>query len=252
VYSSVNHSHDHSMPHIARGKERGVYKFLHSRHLNDILRKGTLKIGSLSNYRGLEAKAQWIADELEGSIRLDPSGMVITEADNRLDPMLPQSLAGRHVHVESGGQIAFAPGVTMTVQHPEVYIFSASEGDLCELADTMCRGAHDPYDACIQIRDIHHLAHRLFYRGAVPELANARMSKLFQAFECSGVRYDVLARGPELGRAPEASPFLKDAKFAAQHEIRIVFWPRKPVDLSTLLVRIPRPNQLFEEVFRSS
>jgi len=176
--------------------------------------------------------------------------MVVTESDNKLDPMLPPSLAGRHVHVESGGQVIYAPGATITVQHPEVYIFSACKGELRELIDAMCRDAMEPYDACISIQDVRHLAHRLLYRGRVPELGNVRMSDLFKTFDCSDVAYDVLSRRPEMGRAPEATPFLKDVRFADQHEVRIVFWPRESIDRSTFLVRIPRPDQLFEEVFR--
>jgi hypothetical protein len=105
-----------------------IYKFLHSHHLTRVL-EGTIRIGSLSHYRRLEGE-QWIADRLEGSVEFDPQGMVITEEDNKLDPMLPPSLAGRHVKVSTGGRITYAPGVKFTIQHPEVYLFSASIGDL--------------------------------------------------------------------------------------------------------------------------
>jgi hypothetical protein len=140
--------------------------------------------------------------------------------------------------------------VKITIEHPEVYIFSASKGSLSRLTRTMCEEADEPYDACIHIRDLQHLAHRLFYRGRVRNLQDARMSQLFQDCRCAEVIYDTLVRGQELGHAPEASPFLKDIYFADQHEIRIAFFPYGPIGSPTLDVQFPHPNQLLNEVFR--
>jgi hypothetical protein len=93
-----------------------IYKFLHSHHLSRVL-EGTIRIGSLSHYRSLEGE-QWIADRLEGSVEFDPQGMVITEEDNKLDPMLPPSLAGRHVKVS----------VTSTLPHCHFLTIHARAG----------------------------------------------------------------------------------------------------------------------------
>jgi hypothetical protein len=177
--------------------------------------------------------------------------MVITEHDNKLDPLLPGSLAGRHVRAESGGMIVYGPDVKITIEHPEVYIFSASKGDLSELTSVMCGDSSDGYDACIKINDPQLLAHRLLHRARIPALQNARVSDMFSHAQCQDVGYGVLSRGPELGRSPEASPFLKDMYFAGQREIRIVLWPSQNISNSTLIVRVRRPDQLFEAVFRN-
>jgi hypothetical protein len=229
--------------------KKPVYKFLHSKHLSKVLNDGTLKFGNLSHYRGLEHD-QWIADRLEGSVQLDPQGMVITEHENKLDHMLPSSLAGRHVHVASGGTVSFAPGVRITIQHPEVYLFSASSGDLEQLTAAMCRKDAEAYDGCIHIADIAWLAHRVYFKGKVVELGDARVRNVFSELVYSEVTYEALSRTPEMERAPEASPLLKDISFAAQSEIRIVLVPRQEMAHSMLTVRVPRPAQIFKEVFR--
>jgi hypothetical protein len=50
-------------------------------------------------------------------------------------------------------------------------------------------------------------------------------------------------------RIVEASTFLKDSRFAAQREVRIVFYPRQPMQSSTFVVRVPRADQLSRKSF---
>jgi hypothetical protein len=232
--------------------QTGVYKFLHTCHIDDVLIGGRVKIASLSHYRNMESNDQWIADNLEGSVLIAPGEMVITENENRLQHLLPPSLANKHARASNGGKIIVTPGVKITVQHPDVFIFSASFGDLTELTKVMCRQTAEAYDACIRITDLQHFAHRLLYRGRVQELHNKKVADLFSRFECSEVKYDILARGPDEGQAPEASPFLKDVQFADQKELRIALFPfpGENIGHSTLIVDIPRPGQLLKEVFR--
>ena len=225
-----------------------VYKFLHAAHVSAVVDAGTVKIGSLSHYRALEGGDQWIADRLEGRIEIDPGGVTITEHEDAVTPLLPHSL--RHsFHAESGGRIGFAPGAKITIEHPDVYIFSASLGDLTALRETMCREAQEQYDSCVGIRSAELLAHRMLFRGKVSNLDDTKMSHLFSGFKCSEVNYIELSRTAELGRAPEVSPFLKDVRFKDQKEFRIAFWPRRPIEPPSLIVKVPRPDQLFYSAF---
>jgi hypothetical protein len=212
-----------------------------------MLDAGTVKISSLTYYRGLEGSDQWIADRLEGRVEIDPGGIIVSENEDKLTPLLPHSLRNS-VRAESGGTIQFAAGTKITVEHPDVYIFSASIGNLIELKDVMCRKSQEQYDACIAISSIERLAHRMFFRGRVLNLDNAKVSHLFSTFQCSAVSYNNLSRTPASGRAPEASPFLKDTKFESQSEFRIVLFPLRPIEYSTLLIRLPRPDQLFHAI----
>ena len=145
--------------------------------------------------------------------------------------MLPASLAGRVFEAKTGGTINFSPNATVALVHPNVYLFSASKGALPNLKQTMCSGATQSYDACVQILDFKHLAHRIFHRGVVDELGGARMSHLFRTFESAEVIYDAMGRNRNSGRAPAASPFRKDIFFANQQEIRVVFSPFQPIPL---------------------
>ena len=148
----------------------------------------------------------------------------------------------------SGGRIILRPGVKILIS-PEINPFSASKGLLNPLINEMCRTSPQPYDACIGINDIALLAHRLFYRGIVGELGKAKVSQIFTHFECKQVSYNTLSRGSEHGQAPEASPFLKDLKFASQREIRVALFPRAPIASTTLIVQLSRPDQLFLRSF---
>jgi len=226
----------------------GIYKFLHAPHVGAVLNTGTVKIGSLSHYRALEGGDQWIADRLEGRVEIEPGEVVVSENEDNVTPLLPHSLRN-HLRAESGGTIRFAPGVKITVEHPDVYVFSASIGDLTKLREIMCRESQEQYDSCIGIASIEQLAHRMFFRGKVLDFDGMKMSRLFAGFRCSEVSYDTLSRAPELGRAPEASPFLKDVRFENQREYRIAFWPHHAIQQSSLIVQLPRPDQLFHGVF---
>jgi hypothetical protein len=226
----------------------GVYKFLHSAHRSAVLNEGTIKVGSLSHYRTLEGGDQWIADRLEGRIEIEPGEVTVSEHEDKVTPLLPHSLR-HHLRVESGGMIHYAPGVKITIEHPDVYIFSASLGDLTTLQETMCRGSQEQYDSCIGIRSVELLAHRAFFRGTVLNLNSVKMSRVFRGFQCSAVSYVSLSRTQESGRAPEVSPFLKDAKFEEQREFRIAFWPQQSIELPSLIIKLPRPDQLFDSVF---
>src|SRR5262249_53490198 len=147
----------------------------------EIATKGRIKIGSLSHYRGLEGQ-QWIADRLEGRVELATGAMLVTEHDNPIDRMLPPSLVGRHALAKDGGHVIFAADTKITIEHPDVFIFSACKGDLDGLIDSMCRTPEDPYDACVNIIDIGLLAHRMFFRGILPDVDNQKMRSLFAGF----------------------------------------------------------------------
>jgi hypothetical protein len=177
--------------------------------------------------------------------------MIVTEHDNPLDRMLPSSLVGRHAVAMNGGEIIYQEGVKITIEHPDVFVFSACKGSLDDLTETMCRAAEEPYDACLNVIDLGLLAHRMLFRGILPDHNNQKMWRLFSDFQVCEVSYTTLSRTPELGTSPEASPCLKDLRFASQREARIVFVPREPIRASSLIVEIPRPRQLLREVFRT-
>jgi hypothetical protein len=230
----------------------GYYKFLHSVHLDNILRDGTLRVSSLSYYRRLEDR-QWIADRLEGSVEVRlTQGLAVTgnEVSEFTPPGYnPQVVAG------SGGKIVLGEQVILNFQHPEVFVFCLSQGDLSELTEVMCQHGDRPYDACIQVNDIQLLGHRMYYSGKILEMNGVKVNELFTSGRWAPVEYKDLSLDQKNIRCrPEPpSPFVKhNDPFPVQREVRIaLFEPRRTLPAETLTIKIPRPEQIFTEVFRN-
>lgn len=223
------------------------YKFLQSEHIGYLL-KGSMRISSLSHYRALKCE-QWIADIREGTTEVDVIHFDSNEHDyDTLTPIGYSPLVG-----PSKGRVIL-DDVLLSYPCPDVFIFCASRGDLRSLSEAMWQGedpAKKPYDACVRIVDIEHLAHRMFHRGVVVEMGGAKVSQLFGDFRCKPVEYSNFSWSPKIGRPPPPSPFVKHYTFAEQREIRIVFQPRQAILLQSLTIKIPRPERLLVEEFRS-
>jgi hypothetical protein len=223
-----------------------VYKFLQSIHTDRLLIDGTVRISALSFYRELEGE-QWIADRLEGSVEVNIDHLVVTGNEAGELAPLGYPLVAR---ADAGGMIV-VENCIFSYQHPDAFIFCASQGDLPSLTESMCRDRTTRYEACVRIVDLELLAHRMFYRGAVVEMDGAKVSHLFTEFRSAPVVYKGLSRPQQMGRPPSPSPFLKHDVFAGQREVRIAFQPRQPIPLRTLTIKIPRPESIFVEEFRN-
>ena len=147
----------------AKHSPRGCYKFLDSRDIERVLGDGTvgtIKVGSASYYRSLEA-AEWgtIADPLEAASALTvKEKMVLTEGSPELDIANKANIGlgafQNFAVVESGGRVEIAAGVKFIHTTSELFIFSAAEGDLDKLTQDICVKAERPYDACLKISDL--------------------------------------------------------------------------------------------------
>lgn len=232
----------------------GTYKFLHTRDIDKVLRDGTVRIASLAHYRGLEGAPDRIADRLEGSVHIPISHSIILGAGGTDEQALRNTAPqGSRLPIEvSGGAMIGVQGLTLAFPCPEVYIYSASFGDLAELRLSMANGSANSYDAGLRISDIGMLAHRLYYRGRIIEFNSARTRDYFAAVKANNVNYDQLIRAPGMPRLPAPDPFLKDVSFSNQHEIRIALYPRpgKTISYAQLTIRIEDPERLFCEEFR--
>jgi Transposase zinc-ribbon domain len=63
----------------------------------------------------------------------------------------------------SGGKIVVGNQVTFGFQHPEVFVFCLSQGNLLDLTEAMCGYGKQPYDACVKIGDVQLLGHRMYH-----------------------------------------------------------------------------------------
>jgi hypothetical protein len=229
-----------------------VCKFLRSEHIDAIIKEGKLRFSTLSHFRTLEGE-KWIGDPNEATTTVNPKGTEFTS--NSIEPVGEPWRPSGYAPVflaSTGGKLRFNADVSINYGLPDVFIFCASDGELEPLTQAMCRDAKDPYDACIKLKTaMWSLAHRAFHRGRIVELGDKKVSELFSRIETRAVTYDRQVHVPSSGPAPVPSPFQKDPEFATQSESRIVLVPRQPIDHSTITIKLPRPDKLFEEVFRS-
>src|SRR5262249_6365371 len=138
-----------------------------------ILIDGTIRVSRLAYYRNLEASEQWVADQLEGSVVIKVDNLTVTE-DNVSD-FAP---IGRTPAIKVGSDSKVVlRNTVLNYPYSDVFVFCASHGDLAHLTKIWCSSAFtNPYDACVGIVDMNLLAHRIFYRGVILELGEAKMS----------------------------------------------------------------------------
>jgi hypothetical protein len=227
------------------------YKFLHTSDIDKVLHDGTVVVSRLSYFRQLEEQeGPWIGDRLEGASELVVQNLVATEHSPQLE-MLNRANIGlgmfkQFADVSGGGRIELG-NVRFVHQIPDLFVYSASFGDLPRLTRTMCANAVRPYDACLKIRSMHRLQRRLL--EGVLEL-NCPVSDLFDRGQLESVQYEPLSRNIEGGPVIAPSPFKKDSRFEEQSETRLTLVPKRPIERDRLIIEISDPKTVFEEILR--
>jgi hypothetical protein len=231
-----------------RKNERSVK----STYIDEVLKLGTIRISTLSHFRKLERKP-WIADPNEATTIVDASGATITSGPGQTisDTWTPPGF-GTSAASRDGGTICFTDDAKLSYRFPDCYIFCLSFGEKKALIQAMCVDACDPYDAAVRISvPLGLLAHRMFYRGVVEELNNEPVRRLFVEKECDQVTYREIVHHHSAGVAEPPSPFVKERRFAAQSEARIVLHPRLGLARDWLTIRLSEPEKIFVEEFRT-
>jgi hypothetical protein len=235
---------------------RGYYKFLDTRDIDRVIDDGTLIVSSVSYFRTLEASWGTIADPLEAASALTFGGkFVLTEGSPELDIAnnagIGQGAFKKFAVVDSGGKIDMS-GAKFIHTTPELFAYSAALGYLDELTLGMCVNAERPYDACIQIRDLGALRDRIFEVGRIRGL-DCKVSDLFEPGFIHPVEYEERTRDIREGPVIGPSPFKKDIRFKSQSEVRLLLVPKEGREIPNqrLIIEIPAPQSLFEEVFRN-
>jgi hypothetical protein len=198
------------------------YKFLHTEHIESVLRDGTIVVSSLKYFRDIEDKQKpWIGDRLEGATELTTPG-------------------GR---IEMGG-------VRFVHQVPSMHIYSCSSGSLDDLRKSMCVEAAEPYSACLRINDPVALAKAILDQGEVLE-TKVPVSAIFEKTERGMVLYEDVTRHLGDGPVIVPSPFKKAPQFAPQREYRLAFSPAAKGLADRIFIKVPEPGKHFAEEFRS-
>lgn len=229
------------------------YKFLNAEHLDAVCRDGTLIVSSFQYFRDLEQKeGPWIGDRLEGATEMwTPEHYVLTEGSDELDTInkanIGHGMFEQFAVVSSGGVIDMS-GVKFVTTVPPLYVFSFSGGDLETLRISMSRNTVRSYDACIRLLSPWKLLVAIMDEGVVVDL-DVPFKRLFLNNMMDEVKYSQVSKSVTEGQSIPPSPFLKDVRFSSQNEHRIVFEPTQPITNDRLVVRVPRPETLFELVF---
>ena len=234
------------------------YKFLNSRDVDKVIVDGTIKVSSATYFRELEAVGGWgaIADPLEAASLLTIKNRLdLTENSTELE-MVNKANIGlgsfqQFAQVSGGGRIVIHSGVGFVHTTPEVYIYSAAAGELKDLTTAMCVEAEKPYDACLKIVDLSALRARIFEAGWVLGL-DRKVRDIFEPGVIQPVRYEPRSRDISEGPVIEPSPFKKALRYKPQSEVRLLLNPKDgtPIPKEPLIIKIPDPASLFQEVFR--
>jgi hypothetical protein len=229
-----------------------IFKFLKPKYVDGMLVGGTVRISTLSYYRKLEGD-RWIADPDEATTVVNAGGAVVTSESEepQFETWSPAGFT-KGVAARAGGKITFNADARLSYLYPNCFIFCASQGKREKLIQAMCRDAKQPYEAGIRILlPLSLIAHRIFWRGTIIELDNQPVRRHFQMVSSGPVTYAAIEHHHAAGQAPAPSPFKKHPDFAPQSEVRIVLVPIKDFELDQLTVKLPHPEKIFAEEFRS-
>lgn len=229
-----------------------IFKFLDPNNVDDMLVRGTVRISTLSHFRKLEGE-KWIADADEATTVVNASGAVVHSASDepQFETWGPPGFTNLS-KASSGGWIIFGADARLSYVHPNCFIFCASQGEKETLVQAMCRDAKQPYEAAIRILlPLSLLAHRIYWRGTILELDNQPVRRFLQLVSSGPVTYDAVEHHHAAGQAPAPSPFRKHPDFAPQSEVRIVLVPVQDLGRDQLTIKLPHPEKIFAEEFRS-
>jgi hypothetical protein len=229
-----------------------IFKFLKPKYVDGMLVGGTVRISTLSYYRKLEGD-RWIADPDEATTVVNAGGAVVTSESEepQFETWSPAGFT-KGVVARAGGKITFNADARLSYVHSDCFIFCASQGERGKLVQAMCRDAKEPYQAAVRILlPLTLFAHRIFWRGTIIELDNQPVRRHFQMVSSGPVTYDAVEHHWASGQAPPPSPFKKHPDFAPQSEVRIVLVPVRDLGHENLTVKLPHPEKIFAEEFRS-
>ena len=230
-----------------------LFKFVKSSYIDDVLHRGMIRVTKLSHFRKLAAKA-WIADPNEATTIVDAGGAKLAAGpgESLSDTFTPPGFS-RTALASDGGTVQFSAGARLAYVAPDDrFIFSLSCGEKDVLVQTMCQDAIEPYDAAVRVRiPLELLGHRIFHRGRIVELNDEPVGRHFMTAEYDRISYKSIIHHHSAGIADAPSPFVKEARFAAQSEVRIALIQSRKISREWLTIALPRPDKIFAEEFRA-
>jgi hypothetical protein len=187
-----------------------AYKFMPAEFVGPFLAKGSLKIGSIEEYRIADGKSGGRSDELEGIIRFEPGPRVI-EGEQLLHLCNAMGLDKPHPNM----RFSFEDGATISM-HSTGYLFCAS-GRLTKLLVKRMREDFG-CDSCVRIDDVAAFAQHV--TAAHPDLQVPFRGETV----CWGADHVIYRNVKQNAVLPDGDIWTKRPEYAWQQEVRIA-WP---------------------------
>jgi hypothetical protein len=201
-----------------------LYKFMKPEHANALLQWGSVRVGTLYEYRNEEKHSGGVVDPGEGTLthieRVEEAkANQLTEYSRRLTTPT------------SGVTLS---DVTIETHHeiPDRYIYCAS------LSPSWDADIHGDYTACVEILDVSRFSSGLWQLLSKRNLLTGS-ADAFPVVYAGRTHSTTSLLGEHCGGVPAGIAYLKPERFANQKEFRISFEPRSfPVE--PVIGRFPR------------
>lgn len=226
----------------------GFYKFLHTKDISKYTNEGSIRFRRLKYYRLLEVATgdQWIGDRAEG--------LSVTRINTEVSPSNPNPDAKRWLKDAGIADLGdtsnsiVIKNATLTREY-DCFIFSFSKGNVDELTSAMCdpQRLYYAYDACLKIRDPVSLCEALRKDG----LVNGKPLADHFAIHLGQVNYGKMEHDFSAAGVAPADPLLKDDRFKAQSEFRLILAPKETVIGDDVTVSLQSAASFFSEISRN-
>lgn len=204
-----------------------LYKYSTSEHVNKLLRHGSVRIGTLYDFRDAEKYGNQIGDAAEGRIPMAGTLTNVTSQTIERHPIL-----GRLVHLGEGSKIGFLTLENCSFHTENLYIFSASEGFSHKALLSWHNDLFSRYDACYRI-----LSGRLFFRTVSRAIADRAEFLGFGPVHYYDEDFPIDIRSPLAHLHPGQ---LKGGKtYAHQTEIRAFWRPLDQAEIAPFCIDVP-------------
>jgi hypothetical protein len=224
----------------------GIYKFLNKEHVDDFT-SGKFLFGRSGYYRMLEVscgdRSKGDKNECRGEMFLNTK---ILPSDPDREMKLERLKKAGTMNVIGAGlgpTIIFENSLSITEN--DVFILSLSFGEKKDLEKIF--KSEFNYDGCVKILNPKKLLN-LIWREGVETLSGKKINEIFTRCEYGKVSYkrrvtDIEKEDPDLG-----DPFLKDAIYSNQSEVRMVLHLRESINLNHILVQVAKNKKMPREI----
>lgn len=211
-----------------------LYKHLESVHADALIKKGSIRIGTLYEYRDQEKHGEGVLDREEGIFRTHG------RRSGHFDETNVDTYMSNFINIEGGGR-AYIENAELILResfsNAWVYCVSESEDKIvsAELSSN--------YDACVELIDPDR------FSKEIKKFLSRRFGYI-RIDKSDWLRCQYVGRDLEENDQMREVPFLlKEESFSHQKEVRALFLPKKEIEIKPLVVGIPNLKKYVRRIF---